>query len=736
MNSPIELLAPAGSPEALDAAVGEGADAVYMGLGNFGTTSRAGSFTYARFESSLRSLRRLGRKVYVAINLVFQQREADRIYQLLKYLSFLRPDALVVQDFGLLAMARSEFPDFRLHAATKMGIASGGGCNALSRQGVSRVGLARELNIDELRSIRTNTNMELELFVHGAQCVSVSGLCLFSSFLGGKSANRGLCTQPCRRSFQREGEGQGDSGGFYFSPADLQLLDSVPALADLGINAVKIEGRMKSADYVGTVVSAYRTVLDALAEGGEARVADALVRGRGILRGDFARSKTTFFLNDMQNLDWLNPEQDGDTGIALGELLKVRGGEGQRVGLIETPASAPPEVGDSVRLHRAEISRRVTHKLLSVRSVAEGCWLSVPDGTEVGDRVNLIQARGISKRYKPVCSGDAKGGRIPGYEKAPEPAPGSFARPGTKGGEAGPSSGRKRSGPLFPEGLYVAVSQIRDLFVVQSSKPTKVMLHLKSGMVKTLLGGDSSPLPFRREDIIPVLDPFLPEATAETLAEDIPELVEAGYRTFMVNNPGHFPLFRDFRSEVLLIAGPWLYGFNAWALSFVASLGADGFSSPFENNRQNLERTLGTDKSLRDRYFVPVFARPPLFRLRANLGRLYDFRAFSDSRGERFVLANDEDGSRVFPERPFSITDKVSYLREAGFRRFIVDLGGLSLKKADYKDLMKSIENGIPLPNISRFNWKDGFFSEEVAKARPDREINPGLGRNTPRKPR
>jgi hypothetical protein len=154
------------------------------------------------------------------------------------------------------------------------------------------------------------------------------------------------------------------------------------------------------------------------------------------------------------------------------------------------------------------------------------------------------------------------------------------------------------------------------------------------------------------------------------------------------------------------------------------------FISPLENNRQNLERTLGMGKrgviagngggaqsgesrqsrALRSRFFIPVFAWPALFRIRADLGQLYGFKKFADSRDESFSLVTGADGSVVIPEKPFSITDKIPFLKEAGFGRFIIDLSGPVLKKAQYRDLMRAITEGTPLPGISRFNWKDGFF--------------------------
>ena len=727
---PIELLAPAGSPEALDAAVGEGADAVYLGLKTFNARLRSANFTYARFEAALRAFRRMGKRIYVTVNTVFEQREADRMYQLLRYLSAMGPDALIVQDLGVLAMARSQFPGLKLHASTQMNIASGRGCNALSRHGVSRVVLARELSLGELRSIRAETNVELEVFVHGALCVGASGLCLFSSFLGGKSANRGMCTQACRRLYHRGGTASDNlESGYYFSPSDLQLLEHLPALAEAGINAVKIEGRMKSAEYVGAVVSAYRLVLDAIAESGgdgyDDRIRRGIEKGRGILRGDFARGKTAFYFGTDfpggtgDGVDWLNPVQDGGTGISLGALRRVQGRDGERRGLVDGDGSAnpPPTVGDSIRLHKSDDSARVSHKLQHVEAVKNGYWLSIPDGFDLGDRVYLIQTRGLAKRYRAVTPADAKGSRGPGHDKAPVPLVVVGAKHTGGSSQKNREPKKSRPGAAFPEGLYVAVSRTEDLYVVQSSRPARVILDLNRRTARRLLEG-AEPLPFKPADIILSLDPYFPQAEAETLADAIPELVDSGYRQFMANNPGHFPLFKDLRPEVRIIAGPWLYMFNTWALSFLASLGVEGFVSPLENNRQNLDRTLGPDcrQSLRDRIFVPVFAWPPLFHIRANLGRQYDFKVFSDSRDENFLLANGDRGSRVFPAKPFSITDKISFLQDSGFRRFIVDLGGLPLKKNDYRDLMRAIGKGAPLPRMSRFNWKDGFFSEQPAQ--------------------
>jgi putative protease len=700
----IELLAPAGSPEALDAAIGEGADAVYLGLKNFNARLRSANFAYSQFEGLLRTTRRMKVKVYVTVNTVFEQREADRMYQLLKYLASLGPDGLIVQDFGVVKMVQDCFPSLRLHASTQMNIASARGANFLSKNGFSRAVLARELSLEEIRDIRDNTNMALEVFVHGALCVSASGLCLFSSFLGGKSANRGMCAQACRRLYRQSGDDQraGD-GGYYFSPADLQLLEQVPALADAGASAFKIEGRMKSAEYVGAVVSAYRRVIDGL-EGDREK---SLAEGLGILRNDFARAKTAFYFAGPpaqgEAVAWLNPEQDGGTGIALGTIGRVRGRAGELRGLI---AAAPtlPVAGDSVRLHRRDDSDRQSHKLNYAEDGDGGRWISIPDGFGEGDSVYLIQTRAMSRRYTQVIPANLDScRRAPGHDKAPAL---SLGAPGRKEGKA------------FPEGIYAMVFRPEDLFVVQSVRPVRAMVDYNRKTAAGLLGEDSRPLPFKPGEMILVLDPYFPQALDRLLAEEMPRLFERGYREFVVNNPGHLSLFRDL-PEARLIAGPYLYGFNRWSAAFIAAMGTEALVCPLENNRQNWEKTLEPNR--RARAFVTVFAYPALVRVRADLGPAYSFGSFQDGRDGQFRLVSERDGSRVYPERPFSIVDKIPFLREAGFRRFILDFSGPPLKKKDYRDIMNAVKDATPLPNSVRFNWKDGFFSQDEKKREPGR---------------
>jgi putative protease len=191
--------------------------------------------------------------------------------------------------------------------------------------------------------------------------------------------------------------------------------------------------------------------------------------------------------------------------------------------------------------------------------------------------------------------------------------------------------------------------------------------------------------------------------------------MEKGYRYFIVNNVGHFSFFRTAganKEKPVLITGPWLYTFNAWAWNLLARDGAAYCVSPLENSRQNLERCFqkGHGQDKRGGVFVTVFSRPALYHIRANLGRAYEFRDFSDNKDEAFRIASEPEGSIVHPWQPFSIVDKIPFLREAGFNRFILDFSSGALKKIDYREVMEAANNAITIPGASRFNWKNGFF--------------------------
>ena len=258
MKKSPELLAPAGNAETAVAAYEAGADAVYCGLGKFKARERAENFTPETLGKVLEFAHSKGRKLYLTLNTLLKEQELPQAAEYLGELVQLAPDALIVQDFGVLHMIRTCFPQLTVHASTQMGIHNSAGVAAAARAGIKRVILERQITLKELRMIARNSPVELEVFVHGSLCCSLSGRCLLSSHLGGWSGNRGKCKQPCRRLWQTE-----NGAEYALSPKDLYGLDLIEDFRQMGIASLKIEGRLRSPDYVWKTVRAYRLMLDA-----------------------------------------------------------------------------------------------------------------------------------------------------------------------------------------------------------------------------------------------------------------------------------------------------------------------------------------------------------------------------------------------------------------------------------------------------------------------------------------
>lgn len=262
----IEVLAPAGSFEAFEAVIRAGADAVYLGGSQFGARAYANNFDEEELLRAIDYAHIHGREVYLTVNTLFKEAELQE--QLCKYL---RPyyeqglDAVIVQDLGALALIRREFPGMNIHTSTQMTVTGTYGAAYMKELGASRIVTAREMSLEEIWRIREEVDIEIETFVHGALCYCYSGQCLFSSMLGGRSGNRGRCAQPCRlpyEVFDAEKKKISLAGNFVLSPKDLCGIADIPMLLESGVYSLKIEGRMKQAEYAAGVVSLYRKYVD------------------------------------------------------------------------------------------------------------------------------------------------------------------------------------------------------------------------------------------------------------------------------------------------------------------------------------------------------------------------------------------------------------------------------------------------------------------------------------------
>lgn len=269
-----ELLAPAGSYEALQAALIAGADAVYIGGSRFGARAYADNLDEKKLCRAIDEVHLCGKKIYLTVNTLLKQQELEKeLYDYLKPYYMCGLDAVIVQDYGVLRCIRKWFPDLPVHCSTQMTITGPLGAKLLEEQGVTRIVTARELSLQEIHKIHQVTNLEIESFVHGALCYCYSGQCLFSSMIGGRSGNRGRCAQPCRLPYQVSDKGRmlnGKQNAFALSPKDMCTIELLPEILASGVTSLKIEGRMKKPEYTAGVVGIYRKYLDLCLEDAKA----------------------------------------------------------------------------------------------------------------------------------------------------------------------------------------------------------------------------------------------------------------------------------------------------------------------------------------------------------------------------------------------------------------------------------------------------------------------------------
>ena len=317
-----EVLAPAGTYECFRAAINAGADAVYLGGSMFGARAFAGNFEEAELIKAIRTAHLYGRKVYLTVNTLLRNDELEKLVQYVKPYYEEGLDAVIVQDYGVFAVLREAFPGLDLHASTQMTITGKYGAQLLKDMGAARVVPARELSAKEIRDIYDDVDVEIESFVHGALCYCYSGQCLLSSMIGGRSGNRGRCAQPCRLTYSANGI----SEKYLLSPKDMCTIEAVPDILDAGVYSLKIEGRMKSPEYVAGVSYAYRKYVDMYLEKGRDgyRVEEQDIRQLMDLynRGGFCKGYY-YAQNDKSMMTFDRPNHQGIVigNIKNGELI-------------------------------------------------------------------------------------------------------------------------------------------------------------------------------------------------------------------------------------------------------------------------------------------------------------------------------------------------------------------------------------------------------------------------------
>ena len=376
-----ELLAPVGNMECLKAAINAGCDAVYLAGRNFGARSFAGNFSNEELIEAINICHLYGVKVYVTVNTLVYDVEVERFINYIDFLHKNNVDAVIMQDIGMIDLVRKTYPNLEIHASTQLHIHNLEGVKLCEELGIKRVVLARETPIELIEEIKNNTNLELEIFIHGALCMSYSGECLISSLIGNRSGNRGTCAQSCRQTYSLEIDGKiVEKNKYLLSTKDLNTLDYLGNLIDIGVNSLKIEGRMKRPEYVYLVTSIYRRAIDNYKKSGKTNISDKDIKE---LKKIFNRGFTKGFIFNEDNDNFVNTHRPNHIGIEIGKVLEYKNNQ------IKIKLTDDLNINDGIRIigdNDTGTTITIMYKNGSrVSSACKGDVISIP----IKDKVNV-----------------------------------------------------------------------------------------------------------------------------------------------------------------------------------------------------------------------------------------------------------------------------------------------------------------------------------------------------------
>ncbi|MCF7919571.1 MAG: U32 family peptidase [Candidatus Cloacimonetes bacterium] len=662
-----ELLLPVGNVEAFYAALEGGADAIYLGLRQFNARERARNFTFSQYKAILQEAARKNVKVYLTLNTLIKNSELPELLDILSSLTQNSPAAVIIQDLGVLHLIRKYFPQLKIHASTQMAHHNSSGARFAEKLGFERVILARELSYEELTLIKKNSSIELEIFIHGALCYSFSGMCLFSSFLGGMSANRGNCRQPCRRKYTIKSQ-----ENYAFNLKDNQQTDLLKKLQKLGIASFKIEGRMKSAEYVFNTAQAYRQLLDEPRSANEARQ---------LLNYDLGREKTSYFMGG--NVSEAISEFPY-TGLKIGNVTSVK----PRLKIF---TEHEINSGDRIRILSSEGFDTQAHKIKTIlyngkdiSSATEDMEIELPDikdDCQNGDSVFLV---GTSGKNFPSQMKNFSSDNSPAYPLKKKQAV---------------LKDLAQSRPSAKEELFFRINSpnwLRKLFL---NNIDRLIINFS---LTELAGFDLKSLFWQSniQKLIIQLPRFISEKNIPDWQKEISRLAGLSINNFMLSHLSQKLLFKDFR-KVNLYTSENVYALNDAAITLLMEEGILNWIFPFENDYPNL--LAGNDR----RGIVPLFFYPELFFSRMPV-KIPDEAMFADNR-QNFIKKSDSGMTIVIPQYPVSLLQFHKRLYDKNFRRFLIDLSWTNSSSNTFNRLLKLFNDSQPEQPASTFNFKMGL---------------------------
>ncbi|MBP5668050.1 MAG: U32 family peptidase [Salinivirgaceae bacterium] len=647
-----ELLLPVGNVESLYAAIEGCADAIYLGLKGFNARGRAANFTEAQLAAICKLAAKHHVKVYVTLNIVVKNSELADVLDTLQFLSGQPIAGVIIQDWGVFSLMRRYFPKLVAHASTQMANHNSVGANHCQRIGFKRVVLAREITFRELELIQQRTKIETEVFVHGALCYSISGFCQFSSFLGGAGANRGLCTQPCRRFYNCQGQKR-----TFFSMKDNQLIDKIKELAQMGVSSLKVEGRLKSGEYVYTVAQAYRKALDC------EQVTEQV--------DDLSRPKTQWF---MGRCIAESIADNPNTGLLIGKVTDCHDGT------IVFTTNIELAKGNRLRVRTDADTDQNAFVLDNFRVVDSICTAKGFRGTATAGTDIYLTAYRSQKIGNELPATPLRALRMPQALK-----------------KEIVTKTRKQLSVNAKSATIVRIDNLDWLKCPSVQKTDIVIVSLPTLEWHNLMKFNISDKRLQQKIWIE-LPPFVSEKKIEQVRQFCANFANKGYNRFVLSHLSQADMLPP---QSRFATNELVYAYNDAAAAWLQQQGTEWFISPVENEYENL--LTGACRSI----VVPVYFRPRLFisRMPVKLPK----NQFADEHKNRYQRHRINGLTIITPEQPVCITQYANKLRGKNFNRFLLDL---SFEKPDNNHLahlLKLLATSEGIQGTSAFNFKKGL---------------------------
>lgn len=661
----IELLAPSGNIESFMAAVSAGADAVYVGLKDFSARAKAKNFSYKQLKEICSYAHEKNVKIFVTVNTLIKNSEIKDVIRSLEQISLSCADAIIVQDLGVAYLSKKYFPNIRLHASTQLTIHNSYGAIQAKQMGFERAVLARELSFDEIKSIKNKSNIELEIFCHGALCFCVSGLCLFSSFIGGYSGNRGHCAQPCRRLWSVDGK-----KGYFLSPKDFQLIDYIKQIKETGITSLKIEGRLKSADYVNKTVRAYRLLIDS----DETNYEQNLKQAKEILSLDYARQKTTFNFNN-KSADIFEPNKSKNLGLYLGVI------ENKTDTTFSLNTKADLLTGDTIRIVDNKKDKSFVLKIETADKKDSGYKIQYKDiYLENGFEVYKIADGKTAEEWKIGRMEDwtNKEDKIIKSNKPLNLLPAQFFN--------------KVSLP----NLFIRINNIKWMSLLKNVKAAIIIKLSKENIlsVKNFISQKNI------SDLYFELPPYIDEQDIKVYENFINFVTDKKYNKFFINNISQIYMLKGKQS--LLYAGQYLYTLNSYGAEFLSKYKINGFCSSWEDDLQNIK---DLSKVLKNSLIVYLSGFPEIVTSKMEFVPEIRNKNIKSDKDEFKVFSNNNENI-IVPKYPINLLSLKNSFLNAGIKSFGIDLSYIEPNTNYLTQVIRAFNNNVYMSSVNKFNFE------------------------------